>query len=282
MPDPTPGQSGNQGAPASDAGAPNTPAPSWFDALPDGLRGEPSLQSFKGKDVAALAESHVNAQKLVGGSIRVPGKDAKPEDVEKFHGTLRTHLGVPESAEKYVLSAPANTPEGVTWDSEKAKSFGTFAHSIGLTQKQVEKLAEWDMGERIASMPNHKESFEKCYTSLRDGEGEVAGWGAATDRNLAVAKRTIEVMFGSPVLEQLTKSGMANDPAFIRGLVKIGKELQEDGLIVPEDHVSTAEEHQSELAKIMSDPKHPFYVKDHADHAAAVRRVTQLNQLLYN
>ena len=49
----------------------STAPSSWFESLPDGLKANPTLQNFKSKDFKDVAESLVNAEKLVGGSVRL-------------------------------------------------------------------------------------------------------------------------------------------------------------------------------------------------------------------
>lgn len=291
MADPVQGQSatastGVDGAPnpspQSPATDPTPPASGWFDSLPDGLRAEPSLQSFKDKDPAALAESFVHAQRLVGGSIRIPGKDAKPEDLTKFQQTLRTHLGVPDKVEGYKVERPAELPDGVEWHQDKVQDFLKFAHEIGLSQAQVEKLIARDAQQVAASVGNPIEQARACYDALRNGDDDHPGFGAAVDAKLAIAKRTIEVMGGGAMLEKLQQNGMANDPDFVRMIVKIGQELVEDGIVVPEEKITTAQELTAQLEGIMGDPKNPYWLKDHPDHSKMVQRVYQINQQLYN
>jgi len=65
----------------------------WIASLPTELQSEKSLQSFK--DLPALAKSYVEAQKMIGGSIRLPKPDAPPEEREKVIGDIYTKLGRP-------------------------------------------------------------------------------------------------------------------------------------------------------------------------------------------
>ena len=44
----------------------------WFDGLPDGLKAEKTLETFKGKPVSAVVESYVQAQKSFGSRLPVP------------------------------------------------------------------------------------------------------------------------------------------------------------------------------------------------------------------
>ena len=64
----------------------------WRDSLAEDLRSEPSLKDFK--DINSLAKSHVSAQKMLGGSIRIPGEDASDEARQEFYSKLSNVEGV--------------------------------------------------------------------------------------------------------------------------------------------------------------------------------------------
>jgi hypothetical protein len=124
---------GNAGkAGAGDAGQGGA---DWRSSIPDDIRGEKSLADIK--DVGALAKGYVESQKMIGRSIRIPGKDAEKTDFDAFYGKLRevpgvvympdgadeaamgdlyTKLGRPESPDKYQLKRPDNLPEGMVYN----------------------------------------------------------------------------------------------------------------------------------------------------------------------
>lgn len=93
-------------------------------------------------DPKALATKAYNQEKLLGGSIRLPGKDATPEELTEFFGKL----GRPAEADKYELKAPTDLPEGIPYDGEVAKGFRTAAHAAGLSQTQAAALHDWYVG----------------------------------------------------------------------------------------------------------------------------------------
>ena len=83
------GASGNPGAASSEtasagSGTPQTGAGDWFASIPQEFQSEKSIQSFKGKPIGDVVKSFVEAQKLVGGSIRLPKPDAAAEERKKF------------------------------------------------------------------------------------------------------------------------------------------------------------------------------------------------------
>ena len=276
--DPVEGQSA---APAAET-TPNVAVgdSGWFDALPDGLKSEKSLETFKGKPISALVESHVNAQKLIGGSLRVPGKDAKPEDVAKFREEAYAKLGRPESPEKYNVKLPS--VEGVEVSQDHLKAFLPVAHKLGLNDTQVEEILKWDADQAKALAPDHAKDYEKCMEALTKGDDNGPGWGSTADRYINTAKRTLETMFHPSVAAQIVASGVGNNPEFIRGMARIGKELIEDGLILGEEKGPAGDSQSllAELEKMMGDPKSAYFDKMHPDHDKAVERAMHIRQFL--
>src|SRR3990170_781823 len=67
-------------------------AADWRTGLPDDLRSHTALADIK--DVGGLAKSFVNAQSLIGRSVRIPGEDASAEDREAFYQSLTKVPGV--------------------------------------------------------------------------------------------------------------------------------------------------------------------------------------------
>src|SRR5687767_2499597 len=118
---------------AAAAATESAPAPTgaWFEKLPDGLKSEKSLQKFK--DEGALAQSYLELEKRMGGSLKIPGKDAKPEEIAAY----REKIGVPKSAAEYDLSSLGKE---ITLDAgQKDAVLGAF-HKMGFTQEQVAQL----------------------------------------------------------------------------------------------------------------------------------------------
>jgi hypothetical protein len=96
-------------------------------------------------DPKALAKHAFNQEKLLGSAIRVPGKDATPEERAAF----LDKLGRPPSADKYQVTVPEKMPEGLPYDGEFAKRAAATAHSLGLTQDQYAKLHDFFVAEQV-------------------------------------------------------------------------------------------------------------------------------------
>lgn len=116
------------------------PAPSWRDTLPEDLKADKSLESFK--DVGALAKSYVETKKLVGvkqdGALKVPGPEATPEERQAFAKAL----GVPATPAEYKVKAHEmmGHPE---WNPAAQAAFLQLAHQHAMTPAQVNAAIGW-------------------------------------------------------------------------------------------------------------------------------------------
>lgn len=285
MADPEPGPSAlappaAEAAPAAPApdllsGSVTTPASSWFESLPDGLKANPTLQNFKGKDVSAVAESLVNAEKLIGGSIRLPNEKDTPADRAAKMEKVYAQLGRPATPDGYTIAAP-NADAGIPWDAAKAEAFKTVAHKLGLTQGQVEGLTAFDIQRTMAGAVDQTAAYNTCMETL------AKDWGAASKQMIGLSRRTAATYFDQDTMAALDASGVSNDPRFVKALAKMGKDLLEEGLIVGGREGLSEDggvmSMQAELDKVMADPNGPYWDKAHPGHDAAVTRMSQLRQ----
>lgn len=275
MPDDPKGTTGNPPADGSAATTGNPPADSttvttsgdWRDALDPALKGEKSLSAIK--DIPSLAKGYVEAQKLVGGSIRLPNDKMKPEEAAKVMDDIYTKLGRPESAEKYGLNPEPIAPflrEG------EMDSFKKTAFELGLNGKQAQALIDWQAKNISTAMAAMKEAAVKTEADLR---GE---WGAAFDRNVGLAARAITEVGGKDVLEYLDKTGLGNHPGLLKMFVKIGGILADEGYIDGDiDGATGPSEAREEIASILRDKSHPYWKGD----KEAVEHMANLHQLAY-
>ena len=256
------------GAPASS---------SWFEQLPEGLRANPTLQNFKSKDIAAVAESLVESQRLIGGSIRLPGEKDAPADRQAKLDKIYNQLGRPTTPDGYTIQAPA-ADSGVPWDAARADAFKGVAHKLGLTQEQVNGLTAYDVERGMAGQVDSTQAYNTCMETL-DKE-----WGAASKQMLGLSRRTASTFFDADTMAAINSTGLANNPNFVKALARMGKDLMEEGLIVggregmgDDGGIASL---QSELDKTMQDPKSAYWDKQHPNHDASVTRMESLRRAL--
>jgi hypothetical protein len=111
---------------AENSTASNETADNFLSSLSEDLRGEQSLKDFK--DVNGLAKSYVNANKMLGSRIAIPGENSTPEELNGFYAKL----GRPESHDKYSVD-----PED---KSELTNKFRETAFKAGLSDKQAKEI----------------------------------------------------------------------------------------------------------------------------------------------
>jgi len=162
-----PGDGGNGGG-----GDPPAFTPTFEGALqPDGSFSEgwhtkafgsdysgPLAQAKTVADVDKMLRDNMAAARAkTEGMVRVPGDDAKPEDLAAF----RKALGVPDDPTGYGLVKPETLPDGVAWDDAYAAEFGKTAHELGLTAKQAAKLTEFQTQRIAAQVAQAREEIAK-------------------------------------------------------------------------------------------------------------------------
>lgn len=250
---------------------------SWFDALPDGLKANPTLQNFKSKDVAAVAESLVEAQKMIGGSIRLPNDKDTPQDRAAKLDKIYNQLGRPEKAEGYKITKPSDDA-GIEWDDKRAEGFKTVAHQLGLTQAQVDGLLQYDVQRALSGQVDQTQAHNQCIETLEKD------WGPASKQLLGIARRTAQTYFDADTMKAIESTGLGNNPTFVKALAKMGKALIEEGMVVGDreglDIDGGVNSIQGELDRMMSDPKSAYWNNSDPNHEAAVTRAESLRRAL--
>lgn len=242
-----------QGATGSPAGSVPAGAASqegaWFDALPDDLKADKTVQMFKGKPVVDVVKNLKDAQAYAVGAIRLPTDKDKPEDAEKKLNDIYGKLGRPESPDKYDLKLPENLPQGLSVNEELATNYRAWAHKAGLSNKQAQVLMdnfnEFQVG-LFTKMGENKTAAEKA---LKDK------YGAEYESMMAGAHRLINDFADEQDVAYL-EQGRGNDPALARLLVKIASQRKEDKAIKadPALQASTIEKAKARINQILLDP----------------------------
>lgn len=273
MPDPvvTPAPVGQPAAPVTPA--PVTPpaetTPTWRDNLPDDLKGDKSLATIS--DIPHLARQYVEAQKYNVGALRMPGANAKPEEIDAFHAKL----GRPASPEGYTINTPA-LPEGIEWDTKLETDFRGVAHRLGLTPTQVQGLVDFEGRRTLGAIQARTSGAEATVTALREE------MGAGFERNLEVAGRAVRWAGGDDLVAVLNRTGAGNEPAVIKAFVKLGLTLVEDGAISGDvEGILGPEDAKRQANEIMADPKGPYWNRKDPRHEEVFARVQELFALAF-
>ena len=153
-----------------------TITPSWRDTLPDDLKADKSLESFK--DVGGLAKSYIETKKLVGAKqgVTVPGDNATPEERTAY----RKALGVPDTPEGYTPKAHPLMADP-RWNKESQGAFLKLAHEEAMPPKAVDRILAF-YGDMVAA------DLKKVDATAQEAKGELrTTWGVNYDAYLGAA-----------------------------------------------------------------------------------------------
>jgi len=213
----------------------------------------------------ALVKSYVEAQRMVGNSIRLPGKDAKPEDrkkaVDGIMGKLRESgvlEPIPESPDKYEIQLPQI--EGFKANETLLNGFKETAHKIGLPPSQAQGLFDWYLN--LQEAQNQKEQVD--FQNMKQGlKRELGG---LYPRKMEAARRGVARYIG----EDGDKLLSSLPPDIGRKLVLAFAEIG--------DPLLTKESVKAKIDSMMNDPKNPLNDISHRQHKEAVEEYSKLQQ----
>lgn len=249
--------------------------PSFIDSLPEDIRGESSLQNFT--DAGQLAKSYIHAQRMVGADkMPVPTKNFTDDDWKETF----TKLGVPSSPDKYDVQY--NLQEGA--NDQPVKDFISHAHTLGLLPKQLQGVLDYYGNLEQTSLDNAQKEQE-----LNRVNNETAlrkEFGLAYDKKLNQANDVFKNFFAEELAEVKLQDGtsIGNHPGFIKALATMSEKFSEDTISAGQESAGgllTPQEAQKEVSKIMGDLKHPYWIKEHPNHDAAVKEVADLNNMIH-
>jgi hypothetical protein len=222
----------------------------WVDTLP------PDLKDYAGTlgkypNVAELLRGHGNAQKLIGQrgapGVKVPGPDAKPEEVAAY----RKAIGVPDDVTGYGLKKPDALPEGVEWNEEEVGKFSALAHELGLTPAQAQKLVAYDT-ERMGKMnAGGKAKLDAFIQGERDALKKE--WGENYQNNIGKALKTAELLGLDP-----KDAEIGNSAKMIKALHSAAALIQEDKFVAS-NKVGLGLTGADQAEDIRRNPANPWY-----------------------
>lgn len=228
----------------------------WTPHIPKGA--EKVFEPLKGKPLSDVLNGYVESQRMIGGSIRLPKPDAKPEEREKALNDVFNKLGRPESPDKYDLGELPQV-NGINWDDNRLAAAKSALHKAGLTNDQAKAVIGLYAQELQAMFP------DKEVTAAQAREQLIQEFGSEQmfKRNLGFAHKAVKEYAEPEFAEWLDNTGLGNDPRFVKFMAKIGRELVEHGATDPAvdtEFVSQADA-QRQINEIMNDSKDLYHSK---------------------
>jgi hypothetical protein len=263
----------------------------WRASLGTDLAKEKVFDTIKAKDATEalplIAKRFVDAERMIGGSIQLPKKDAKPEDVAKWREAQFPKLvaaglvqAPPKAASDYTLTAPEGAPP---LNEQRLAFFTSGFHKLGLTQAQAQGLVELEAQMIAQGVRQVDEGNQAAIDGVREKWGPVL-----FDRRWALANRAIPVLAEAVGLDveavttYLDATRKGNDPILFQLMAAVGEALDEDQFFVGQElGIGTADEAKRKIEAIRSDPKSAFNVENHPRHAEAMQEMEGLYKLAY-
>ena len=199
----------------------------WTADLPDDLK--ETGKRFTSK--ADALRSIVALQKREG-QVRVPGKDAKPEEIAAYHKAI----GVPDKPEAYEFFVPEGA---VVTDDMKANQveWGKRFQAMGISKEAAKKLSQFvfEDGKR---QQDALVSADKTFAEQQEAALRAEWKGDEYDRNKTLANKAFRDLAGKTglnveALTQIeTKDGrfLMDRAEIVRMFAAIGREMAEGSL----------------------------------------------------
>jgi hypothetical protein len=229
---------------------------------------DPSIRNSLDVDsVEDLAKGYVNAQQMIGSSIRIPGKEAGEADWNKFYDKFKDVPGLArynpnDLSSLYDAAGRPADPKGYGLQGID-EGFLKVAHEAGLNRSQVEAIRGY--ADRLES--------EEQSTSSQEVEAGInqlrREWGLAFDRKVEEGRRAVAFLENTApgLAAALDATGAGNNPAMIRVFQALGANLKEgQGFQGSHSHSTgmTPYEARMQIQEIQNNPKHPYHSGDEA------------------
>ena len=246
----------------------------FLSMIPEELREHPSLSPIK--DVGNLAQSFVNAQRLIGADkVPLPANPTS-DDLDR----IANRLGRPETSDGYEIAVDGNI---VTEDV--ANSYKDVAHQLRLTPDQANGVLEYYK----SVVTNSNETVSADLEAQRsDIEGQLKKeWGKAYDQKIQEAGSVVEQFASSDILNMTLSDGtlVGNHPEFIKAFANIAEFRRS---VTSEDTIAeqtnprafTPQEAQAEVDAIMRSPEYTDR-KNYVGRQKAISRVNELMEMIH-
>lgn len=165
-------------------------------------------------DPSKLAKSAFEQEKMLGGSIKLPGKDATQEERDAFYNKL----GRPATPDAYEFKVPTDLPENLPYDGERAATLKKDLHSLGLTSTQAAAIHDMYVNEMVGSATGTVAAQQAAVAEQANAATDalVKRWGPldsdTAQANFELADRVFtDVPGGQEFLAELQAKGFVGE-----------------------------------------------------------------------
>jgi len=268
------GQTGGSQGSESQQGQGQIPAFSVA-TLPKDMATEPFFKGFEGKPVTEVYKSALEAHKMVGGSVRIPGEKSEQKDWDSFYGKLR-----PETSDKYGLAVKDDKLKQYLPD-DKVKALSDLVWSAGLHPKQAQAIFAGYQDILAADVKNYEQTVQTT-TAERDKAIRDA-YGDQYQSAAILANRVAKRFGGDALVKAIHDYQLNSDKTFFDTFVSIGKAIHEDSWVTGESNArfTTREQAKTQVDEILANKQHAYHDSAHPQHAAACSMVNELRKIVY-
>lgn len=215
----------------------------WHDKLPDGLKGNPSLQTIG--TLPDLAKAYVETKGMVGKKLEMPGEGATPEQVAAWRKTV----GAPEKAEGYRGEAKNLKPDSLPddlWNVDAENKFLEIAHKHHLPPAAVKEILSFYGGSLMDSLKASQ--GDEAAMVQAETQKLQQSWGKDFDTNISLASRMAQTVGLDPKTDPIFTNARA-----VEAFAKFAKLISGDKLISGEQ--PSMMQSVRERANDITDPK---------------------------
>ena len=263
------------GEPGAAPAAPTTPE--WAQGLPDDLKASPEVARYT--DLAGFVKGQHELRAAFDGKIPTA------ESTDEERGSFWDKLGRPETPAGYDLKAPADLPEGMIWDESAITAAAETAHKLGLSAAQFKGMVALDTASKVSGKLKQEEEIEidriESVTELKKE------WGGAYEQELKRAAVTARAFCTDEQFAELEKSGLNDDPTFIKFASRLGLAMGEstrpEGMQAVSRAMMTPADAGNAQADIATNKENPLHAAFHddknTDHKKAVDEFGRLGKM---
>ncbi len=239
----------------------------WLNLLDEDIRGESYLK--EAKNVPAVMRSLVHARRMVGKDmVSVPNENSTEAEREEFY----TAIGKPSTPEDYNIKRPNDFPEA-HWSPELATAAQQMFHKLGLTEKQVAGIVEFNNANTLQTLQSQEQSSQLVH------DERVAGlqkeWGDAFEQKKHLGNVAIEQGTGGDgEFKDRIVEKYGSDPDFVKFAANLGGKFAEHGTVVPEMMIPTPSDMDIQIKELMA--KDAYLNADNPQHKQLVEQVQAL------
>lgn len=235
-----------------------------IDILPEEMRKDSTISKFK--SITELAKGYVEADKMIGGIKKAPGKpeEYKFTPMEKLHPSLKQD-GISTALRPIFHKAGLHNEAA---DMVQQEVLTVLSNGMAQNQKAKEELAK------------------KNETALR------AEWGADFDKNLDRVVLALTKAGGAEAIAETdgVSKALKGSPVLLKALGKIMGMLSEDSIgklgegadVQVTDKTEALKKIEELKNQISSDPKHPFKNVKDPKHDEFMKEWTRLHTVAFS